>query len=94
MSSVVNDSALMRLLRGLQRTHVTLVDVSETPVERLTENGVVVNGKTYEADVVFARRALPMTGSFDRMHIVGRDGLTLKEKWAAGPGISWAICWF
>ena len=67
--------------------HVTLVDVSETPVERLTENGVVVNGKTYEADVVVCATGFAaMTGSFDRMHIVGRDGLTLKEKWAAGPG--------
>jgi len=26
-----------------------------------------------------------MTGSFDKIQITGRDGLTLKEKWRAGP---------
>ena len=26
-----------------------------------------------------------MTGSFDKMRITGRDGLTLAEKWRAGP---------
>lgn len=66
--------------------HVSLVDVSKTPIERLNRKGVVVSGEEYAFDsVVFATGFEAMTGSFDRMNIVGREGLTLREKWSAGP---------
>ena len=66
--------------------HVTLVDVSKNPIERFTERGVVTDGVEYEFDaVVCATGFAAMTGSFDRIAITGRDGLTLKEKWRAGP---------
>jgi len=68
------------------KPHVALVDVSKTPIERFTAEGVVVAGKTYPADaVVCATGFAAMTGSYDRMRITGRGGLTLAEKWAAGP---------
>ena len=35
--------------------------------------------------VVCATGFAAMTGSFDRMNIVGRGGLTLRKKWEAGP---------
>jgi cyclohexanone monooxygenase len=66
--------------------HVKLVDVSRMPIERFTERGIEVNGVEYELDaVVSATGFAAMTGSFDRMNIVGRNGLTLREKWHAGP---------
>jgi cyclohexanone monooxygenase len=68
------------------KPHVKLVDVSKTPIERFTAEGVVVAGKTYPADaVVCATGFAAMTGSYDKMRITGRGGLTLAEKWAAGP---------
>ena len=66
--------------------HVTLVDVSENPIERFTPTGVVTNGVNYKVDAaVFATGFAAMTGSFDKIKITGRDGLTLAEKWRAGP---------
>ncbi|MBI2741130.1 MAG: NAD(P)/FAD-dependent oxidoreductase [Rhodospirillales bacterium] len=68
------------------KPHVRLVDVSKTPIERFTAEGVVVAGRTYPADaVVCATGFAAMTGSYDKMRITGRGGLTLAEKWAAGP---------
>ena len=65
--------------------HVKLVDVSKRPIERFTEKGVVANGVEHEVDaVVCATGFAAMTGSFDRIEIRGRNGLTLKEKWAGG----------
>jgi len=68
------------------RDHVRLVDVSEQPIEGFTASGVVAHGVEYPADtVIFATGFAAMTGSFDRIRITGRDGLTLAEKWRAGP---------
>jgi cation diffusion facilitator CzcD-associated flavoprotein CzcO len=66
--------------------HVKLVDVSNTPIERFTKNGIVVGGTEYIVDaVVSATGFAAMTGSFDKIKITGRDGQTLAEKWRAGP---------
>jgi cyclohexanone monooxygenase len=66
--------------------HVKLVDVSKTPIERITAGGIVVDGVEYPVDaIVSATGFAAMTGSFDKIAITGRDGLTLAEKWRAGP---------
>jgi cyclohexanone monooxygenase len=66
--------------------HVKLVDVSKTPIERFTPDGIVVDATEYPLDaVVCATGFAAMTGSFDRIRITGRNGLTLSEKWQAGP---------
>jgi cyclohexanone monooxygenase len=66
--------------------HVKLVDVSENPIERFTATGLVTNGVEYKADTtVFATGFAAMTGSFDKIKITGRNGLTLADKWRAGP---------
>jgi cyclohexanone monooxygenase len=66
--------------------HVKLVDVSRTPIERFTADGIEVDGIKYPLDaVVCATGFAAMTGSFDKMAITGRNGLTLAEKWRAGP---------
>jgi cyclohexanone monooxygenase len=66
--------------------HVKLVDVSKKPIERFTEAGIEVDGTEYQLDaVVSATGFAAMTGSFDKIRITGRNGLTLAEKWRAGP---------
>jgi cyclohexanone monooxygenase len=66
--------------------HVKLVDVSKTPIERFTKQGIEVNGTEYRFDVVVCATGFAaMTGSFDRIKITGRSGLTLSEKWRGGP---------
>jgi cyclohexanone monooxygenase len=66
--------------------HVRLVDVSKTPIERFTDAGIVVAGTLYPLDaVVCATGFAAMTGAYDKMRITGRGGLTLAEKWRAGP---------
>ncbi|MBT4488521.1 MAG: NAD(P)/FAD-dependent oxidoreductase [Rhodospirillaceae bacterium] len=66
--------------------HVSLVDISERPIERLTKQGIVANGTEYPVDaIVCATGFAAMTGSFDNIRITGRNGLALTEKWRAGP---------
>jgi len=68
------------------KPHVKLVDVSKTPIERFTSEGVMVAGTLYPLDaVVCATGFAAMTGAYDKIRITGRDGLTLGEKWRAGP---------
>ena len=63
-----------------------LVDVSKTPIERFTKDGIEVDGSEYKFDaIVCATGFAAMTGSFDRIEITGRNGQTLAEKWRAGP---------
>ena len=66
--------------------HVKLIDVSKTPIERFTAQGIEANGTEYPLDaIVCATGFAAMTGSFDKIRITGRNGLTLSEKWRAGP---------
>jgi len=68
------------------RSDVALVDVSATPIERLTETGVQVDGVVHDVDaIVFATGFDAMTGALNRIDIRGRGGVPLTEKWAAGP---------
>jgi cyclohexanone monooxygenase len=68
------------------RDNVTLVDISDAPIEEMTPKGVITGGKEYEFDaIVFATGFDAMTGSFAKVDIRGRSGLSLKEKWAEGP---------
>ncbi|MGZ4694706.1 MAG: flavin-containing monooxygenase [Acidimicrobiales bacterium] len=68
------------------RPNVSLVDVSSTPITAITPSGVQVGDQTYDVDViVFATGFDAMTGSLLAVDIRGRDGLTLREAWHAGP---------
>ncbi|MEO1264672.1 MAG: NAD(P)/FAD-dependent oxidoreductase, partial [Pseudomonadota bacterium] len=66
--------------------HVTLVDISETPIERFVPEGIVVGGTTYAVDAIVCATGFDaMTGSLLRIDIRGRDGLQLGDKWREGP---------
>ncbi len=66
--------------------NVELVDINETPIERITATGVRTSGADYEFDIiVYATGFDAITGSFDRIDISGIDGRRLKDEWQAGP---------
>ena len=68
------------------RPNVSLVDVSESPVEAITRQGVKVGGKEYEVDaIVFATGFDAMTGALLKIDIRGKGGLALRDKWREGP---------
>ncbi|MCA8926772.1 MAG: NAD(P)/FAD-dependent oxidoreductase [Alphaproteobacteria bacterium] len=68
------------------RANVELVDISEQPISRLTETGLVVGERAFPFDaIVFATGFDAMTGTLFNVDIRGRDGLELKKKWEAGP---------
>lgn len=68
------------------RANVTLVDVSNAPIERITKTGVRTAAGEYPFDtIVYAIGFDAMTGALTKIDIEGRNGLKLKEKWAHGP---------
>ena len=68
------------------RANVSLVDVRSQPIERITPSGIVVGGREYALDcIVFATGFDAMTGAVLGIDVRGRGGLTLAEKWSAGP---------
>jgi cyclohexanone monooxygenase len=68
------------------RPNVTLVDVSQAPIEVMTPDGLRTSAESYALDsIVFATGFDAMTGALLRIDIRGVGGLTLAQKWAAGP---------
>ncbi len=68
------------------RPNITLVDISRKPIDEISRQGIRTNGKVYEVDaIVFATGFDAMTGALLKIDIRGRGGLTLREKWRAGP---------
>ena len=66
--------------------NVLLVDINETPIERITPGGIKTSERDYAFDIiVYATGFDAITGSFDRIDIRGSDGRCLKEKWSSGP---------
>jgi cation diffusion facilitator CzcD-associated flavoprotein CzcO len=66
--------------------NVRLVDITETPIERITPKGIKTSDAEYEFDIIiYATGFDAITGSFDRIDIRGLGGRKLKDKWANGP---------
>jgi cation diffusion facilitator CzcD-associated flavoprotein CzcO len=67
------------------RPNVHLVDISETPIVRVTETGLRTTERDYDFDiVVYATGFDAITGAFDHIDIRGVDGETLRDKWKDG----------
>jgi cation diffusion facilitator CzcD-associated flavoprotein CzcO len=65
---------------------VSLVDLRETPIVRMTETGIETTAGTRDHDVVVWATGFDFgTGALSRMGIRGRGGLALTEHWADGP---------
>ncbi len=68
------------------RPNVTLVDISEQPIDALTPAGLKIGDRSFEFDaIVFATGFDAMTGSLMKVDIRGRDGQKLSDSWAEGP---------
>jgi cation diffusion facilitator CzcD-associated flavoprotein CzcO len=66
--------------------NVTLVDINETPIERITPTGIKTSAAEYAFDIIiYATGFDAITGAFDRIDFRGVDGVSLKEKWQDGP---------
>jgi cation diffusion facilitator CzcD-associated flavoprotein CzcO len=68
------------------RDNVALVDLRAEPIERITPAGIKTRASAYALDIiVFATGFDAMTGPLLKIDIRGRDGMALRESWAAGP---------
>ncbi|WP_433474226.1 flavin-containing monooxygenase [Spirillospora sp. CA-142024] len=71
------------------RDNVRLVDVRAAPIERVEAGGVRTGGERPELHrldvLIFATGFDALTGAVLKIDIRGRDGLPLRDKWAAGP---------
>jgi cation diffusion facilitator CzcD-associated flavoprotein CzcO len=68
------------------RDNVSLVNLRADPIERITPSGIKTRSTEYELDIiVFATGFDAMTGPLLKIDIRGRDGLSLRDAWSAGP---------
>ncbi|WP_119420851.1 flavin-containing monooxygenase [Desertibaculum subflavum] len=66
--------------------NVTLVDIRETPIERITPAGIATSDTQRDFDmIIYATGFDAVLGGFNKMEITGLGGRTLKDKWAEGP---------
>lgn len=71
---------------AFNQPNVHLVDVRETPITRITPNGIQVGDTHYDLDIIiYATGFDAVTGSFDQIDIRGKQGASLKDAWQDGP---------
>jgi len=74
-------------LQTFNRPNVTLVDTEGRGVDRITERGVVVGDVSYDLDCLIFATGFEVGTDYSRRAgctIVGRDGVTLADKWSDG----------
>ena len=74
-------------LPTFNRHNVELVDSQGQGVERVTETGVIVNGKEYEVDCLIFATGFEVGTTYTRRagyDIVGKGGQVLSKKWQDG----------
>lgn len=74
-------------LPTFNRPNVTLVDTRGQGVERITETGVVVEGREYPVDCLIYATGFEVGTDYTRRsgyELYGRGALTLTEKWKGG----------
>ncbi|MEZ5412369.1 MAG: NAD(P)/FAD-dependent oxidoreductase [Acidimicrobiales bacterium] len=75
-----------RYYEAYNRDNVHLIDVNDTPIERITATGIKTSDTEHELDVIiYATGFDAITGAFDRIDVIGRDGRKLRDKWADNP---------
>ncbi|MFZ2207924.1 MAG: NAD(P)/FAD-dependent oxidoreductase [Porticoccaceae bacterium] len=63
--------------------NVTLVDIRENPIARITPTGIKTTTAEYELDIIiFATGFDAGTGAISRIDIRGPDGRSIKDKWS------------
>ncbi|MDO9459713.1 MAG: NAD(P)/FAD-dependent oxidoreductase [Alphaproteobacteria bacterium] len=74
-------------LPTFNRPNVTLVDTRGQGVDRITEKGVVFDGKEYEVDCLIFATGFEVGTDYTRRSgydLIGRGGQALSEKWGKG----------
>ena len=74
-------------LDTFNRPNVTLVDTQGKGVERITEKGIVANGKEYELDCLIYGTGFEVGTGYARRagyEVYGRGGQSLTDKWKDG----------
>jgi cation diffusion facilitator CzcD-associated flavoprotein CzcO len=68
------------------RDNVSLVDLRQTPIQRIEADGIrTADGQLHACDVlVWATGFDAMTGALDRIDIRGRGGRSIREHWGEG----------
>ena len=65
--------------------NVELVDLLDTPIERVTPQGIRTSAREYEFDmIIYATGFDALTGAYDRIDIRGTAGQRLKDQWTPG----------
>jgi cation diffusion facilitator CzcD-associated flavoprotein CzcO/acetyl esterase/lipase len=66
--------------------HVRLVNVRKHPIRHVTETGIDTADELFTFDaIILATGFDAVTGAITAVCITGRDGASLKDKWAHGP---------
>jgi len=74
-------------LETFNRPNVTLVDTNGKGVDRITENGIVANGKEYKLDCLIYGTGFEVGTGYARRsgyEVYGRGGQSLTDKWRDG----------
>lgn len=68
------------------RPNVRLIDLSKTPIERITDHGLGTTKEDFKFDmIIYATGFDAVTGAFDAIDFEGVGGEKLLNKWAEGP---------
>ena len=68
------------------RANVSLVDIKADPIEAIVADGIRTRDTHYPLDIILLATGFDaFTGSLLKPEIVGRGGVTLRQKWADGP---------
>lgn len=75
-----------RYYEVFNQDNVTLVDLNETPIDRIAPRGVLTrDGQLHDLDVLVLATGFDMvTGGLTAMDLRGPTGVSLREKWAGG----------
>ena len=75
-----------RYFEAYNRDNVHLVDISETPIEEVTETGLRTSERNYEFDIIVSATGFDaITGPFEHIDIRGVGGAGLRDNWSDGP---------
>ena len=68
------------------RANVRLVSIRERPIDEITATGLRIGDEQFALDTIVLGTGFDaMTGALLAIDLRGRDGLSLRDKWAAGP---------
>ena len=68
------------------RKNVSLVSIKDSPIEKLTDKGLIVHSHEYEVDsIIFATGFDAVTGAIKNINVRGLQGKSLDEHWEGAP---------